>query len=406
MKCRICNNEKLKKFLSLGTTPLANKFLSEKELSQKEETFPLEVCFCPSCKLVQLTYIVPPDIMFKNYVYVSSTTNTFKLHFTRMAKDISKEFNLDNNSLVVDIGSNDGLLLKGFQQFGVQTIGIEPATNVARVAQQKGIETINDYFKTDVAKKIISEKGNADVVTATNVFAHVDNIRDFVSNVKILLKKEGIFVIEVPYLIDMLEKMTFDAIYHEHLSYFSITPLIYFFEMMNMNIFKIEKVGSHGGSLRVFIKNRASNFITDKSVESMISNEKVIGIDRFETYKKFAKKVSGTKIKLVQCINNLKNKGKIIAAYGAPAKGNTLLNFCHIGIDKIDYIVEDNPLKQGLFTPGTHIRVVDPKMLDEKKPDYILILAWNFKEEILNKTKKYKEAGVKFIIPLPEPIII
>ncbi len=406
MKCRICNNKNLKKFLSLGKTPLANSFLSERVLNKKEKNFPLEVCFCPNCKLVQLTYVVPHNVMFENYIYVSSTTNTFKIHFTKMAEDISKEFNLNEKSLAVDIGSNDGVLLKGFQKCGVKTIGVEPAKNVALIAQQNGVETINDFFNRSVVKKILAKKGNADVVTATNVFAHVDDIHDFVNNVKVLLKENGIFVIEAPYLVDMLEKMTFDTIYHEHLSYFSVIPLVNFFERAGMKVFKIKKVNSHGGSIRVFVKKKGSNLEINESVYSMIKNEKKIGIDNFELYKNFANKVYETRAKLVRYLKDIKNKGKKIAAYGAPAKGNTLLNFCNIGTDYIDYIVEDNQLKQGLFTPGTHIPVVSPKMLDEDMPDYILILAWNFVEEILNKTKKYADVGIKFIIPLPEPKLV
>lgn len=406
MKCRICNNTDLRKFLSLGQTPLANSFLDEKDLSQKEKTFPLEVCFCPNCKLVQLSYVVSPEQMFKDYVYVSSTTNTFRVHFAKMAEEISNDFCLNEKSLAVDIGSNDGLLLKGFQKFGVQTIGVEPATNLAIIAEKDGVETINDFFNENVVRKIIAKKGHADVVTATNVFAHVDNIQELVKNVKHLLKTNGIFVIEVPYLVDMIEKMTFDTIYHEHLSYFSVMPLADFFKKANMEIFKIKRVDSHGGSLRIFVKKNEGKFEIDKSVNLMLENERKLGIDDFETYKKFADKVYALKAKLTKCFEDIKSKGKIIVAYGAPAKGNTLLNFLGIGSDYIDYVVEDNPLKQGKFTPGSHIPVLSPKMLDEKKPDYILILAWNFADEILSKTRKYKQEGVKFIIPLPELAVV
>ena len=406
MRCRICNSKDLRNFLSLGKTPLANSFLLEKELNLEEKKFPLEACFCMDCKLVQLNYIVPAELMFKNYIYVSSTTNTFKVHFAKMAEEISREFKLNEKSLAVDIGSNDGLLLKGFQKFGVKTFGVEPAANLADIARKNGVDTINDFFNESAAKEIISKKANADVITATNVFAHVDNISDLIRNVKFLLKENGIFVIEVPYLVDMLEKMTFDAIYHEHLSYFSVIPLAKFFKMNGMEIFKIKKVDSHGGSLRVFAKKKEGKFEIDESVSMMIENEKKIGIEDFETYKKFADKVYAVKKKLIHYLKDIKSKGKIVAAYGAPAKGNTLLNFCGIGNDYIDYIVEDNPLKQGLYAPGSHIIVLGPNALDEKKPDYILILAWNFAEEILNKTKKYKDMGIKFIIPLPEPVVV
>ena len=406
MKCRICDNTKLEKFLSLGTTPLANNFLSKEQLKQKEDKFPLEVCFCNNCKLAQLGYVVPAEMMFKNYVYVSSTTKTFQIHFSKMAEELYKEFGLDENSLAVDIGSNDGLLLKGFQKFNVNTIGVEPATNVAKIAKEGGVETINEFFSRSVVDQIIKRKGHADVVTATNVFAHIDNIKDVVANVKILTNDDGIFVIEFPYLVDMLEKMTFDTVYHEHLSYFSIMPLTYLFDSMGMEIFKLQKVESHGGSLRVFVKKKGSKHKIDASVKSIVENEKRLKLGEIQTYSKFAEKVYDVKTKLLNYIKDIKGKGKMIVAYGAPAKGNTLLNFCGIGKEQIGYIVEDNPLKQGLYAPGTHIPVVNSKKLDEEMPDYVLILAWNFAEEILNKTKNYKDKGVKFIIPLPQPRIV
>ena len=405
-KCRICGNKYLKKFLSLGKTPLANHFLTKEQIKEEEKSFPLEICFCENCKLVQLTYIVPPELMFKNYVYLSSTTRTFQMHFSKMAEDISGEFNLNEKSLAVDIGSNDGILLKGFQKMNVQTIGVEPAANVAKLAEENGVETINSFFGEKTVREIIRRKGNADVVTATNVFAHIDNIHEVIKNVKSLLKKNGIFVIEIQYFIDTIEKMNFDNVYHEHLSYFTLTSLIYLFKMHGMQIFKVEKVESHGGSLRVFSMKDENKHTVNVSVPRILKHEEELGVGKFELYEKFAGKVYAVKDKLVKYLKEIKKKNKNIAAYGAPAKGNTLLNFCGIGKNEIDFIVEDNPLKQGLFSPGTHIPVVSTRMLDEKKPDYILILAWNFADEILSKTKKYADSGTKFIIPLPEPRIV
>ena len=405
-QCRICGNKDLNKLLSLGNQPLANSFLIDSELNKEENKFPLEICFCSNCKLVQLTHVVSPDVLFKNYVYVSSTTNTFKIHFFEMAEKITKMLNLNSESLAVDIGSNDGILLKGFKKFGVRTVGVEPASNIAMIANQDGVETINNFFNRDVVNKIISEKGHVDVVTATNVFAHVNDIHDLVGNIKLLLKENGIFVIEVPYLLDMLEKMTFDTIYHEHLSYFTITPLIEFFRKFDMEIFKIEKVDTHGGSLQVFVKNKSANLDYDGSVNNFLNEENKIGVENFKLYEDFSKKVFEVKTRLVTFLKQIKQEGKSIVAYGAPAKGNTLLNFCGIGKEYIDYIVDDNPLKQNLFAPGTHIPVVNSSMLEKQRPDYILILAWNFAKEIMENNKKYRDAGVKFIIPLPEPTIV
>ncbi len=406
MKCRICSNEKLYKFLSLGNTALANRFLKEQDLYKEEPKFPLEVLLCEKCKLVQLGYVVPPQIMFDNYVYVSSTTKTFQIHFAQMAEELVKDLGLKEKSLAVDIGSNDGLLLKGFQKFDVNVIGVEPASNVAKIAQANGIDTINDFFSRTVVEKIISMKGRADVVTATNVFAHINDIDDVVENVKMLTKEDGVFVVEFPYLVDMLQKMTFDAIYHEHLSYFAVIPLYYLFKQHGMEIFKIKKVESHGGSLRVFVKKIIGKHEADNSVEEFISNEEKIGVNRLETYEKFAKKVNEVKANIVNCIKNLKKQNKKIAAYGAPAKATTLLSFCNIGKNEIDFVIDDNTLKQGMFMPGTHIPVKTFKSLGELNPDYVLILAWNFSEEILNKTELYRKKGMRFIVPLPKLKIV
>jgi len=406
MKCRGCKNENLKEIISLGETPLANSFLSEADLEKKEEKFPLGICFCPVCKLVQLNHVVPPEFMFKHYVYVSSTTNTFKIHFSEMAHDICENFSLNDNSLAVDIGSNDGILLKGFQQRGIRFIGVEPAANVAKIAEENGLETINAFFSESVVQEILRMKGAADVVTATNVFAHIDDIDDVMRNVKTLLKKDGVYVIEVQYLVDTIEKMTFDNIYHEHLSYYTLTSLNNFFKKHNMVVFKVQRVDSHGGSLRVFVKKFEGRHEVEDSVSELLEYENKIGINDFSLYEQFATKVYEVKRQFIEYLTHVKKEGKTIAGYGAPAKGNTLLNFCGIGRDVIDFIIEDNPLKVGLYTPGTHIPVVALQALDEKKPDYIVILAWNFAQEILAKTKKYAEQGVKFIIPLPEPVLV
>lgn len=406
MECRICRGRELREFLSLGKTPLANSFLSKDELAKGEDSFPLALCFCPRCKLVQLTHVVAAEKMFRNYVYLSSTTNTFRVHFTKMGEDISKEFGLGKNSLAVDIGSNDGILLKGFQKANVQTVGVEPATNIAKIAEQNGVETINNFFSKEVVQEIISRKGHADVVTATNVFAHINDIDAVATDVKALLKTEGIFVIEIQYIVDMIEKMTFDNIYHEHVSFYSLTSLDYFFRKHGMQIFNVERNDSHGGTLRAFMKKSGSGHKISPSVKELLDYEENIGIKDFKIYKDFADRVYGVKEKLVSSIKKIKGQGKKIAAYGAPAKGNTLLNFCRIGSDYIDYVVDDNPLKVGLYTPGTHIPVVNSKHLEENVPDYILVLAWNFAKEILEKTRGYREKGVRFIIPLPEFVIV
>jgi SAM-dependent methyltransferase len=400
--CRVCGKVDPKMFLSLGETPLANSFLSKEDLTKDEDKFPLETAYCDNCHFVQLNYVVPGEVMFKNYIYVSSTSNTFNIHFSEMAEVVKEILDLNDKSLAVDIGSNDGILINWFKKVGVKCVGVEPATNIAKIANEKGFETINEFFSENSVNQIVTKYGNADVVTACNVFAHIDDIDSVVENVKKLLKKDGVYVIEFQYLVNTIEDMTFDNIYHEHVSYYSLTSISYFFKKHGMKIFRADKVSSHGGSLRIFVKNDEGNHEMDKSVQDTLDYEKKIGIDAIELYENFANKVNGIKEKLVSTVKDLKKQGKVIAGFGAPAKGNTMLNFCQLGKEDIDYIVDENPLKVGLFTPGTHIPVESMKMLDEKKPDYIIILAWNFADEILQKTKKYAEHGVKFIIALPE----
>lgn len=406
MDCRICGSSEVRPFLRLGETALANSYLSERQLSSSEPEFPLEVAFCPKCCLVQLTFVVPPELLFKHYLYVTSTSNTFRVHFTQMAESIVRQFGLGSGSLAVDIGSNDGLLLRGFLKFGVKVVGVEPASNVAKIAEADGIYTINDFFTSAVVDRILAENGKADIITANNVFAHTTTIHDIAEDVKRLLKDDGVFVIEAAYLVDMLEQMTFDAVYHEHLFYYSLTTLDYFFRLHGMLIFRVEHVSSHGGSLRVFVKKESSSMPVEQPVSDMLYAEERKGVRSFSTYAGFAGRVESARSSLVSLLRRLKSSGASIAAYGAPAKATTLLSFCNIGKETIDYIVDDSPLKQGLFMPGSRIPIVSQKMLDEKTPDYILILAWNFADEILKKTKPYADRGVKFIIPFPEPVVV
>jgi len=307
----------------------------------------------------------------------------------------------------VDIGSNDGLLLKGFNDFkNVKVMGVEPATNIAKMANDSGINTINDFFDEKIVNEIIEKKGKADIVTANNVFAHINDIGEVIKNVKTLLKENGTFVIEVQYFVDTIEQMTFDNVYHEHLSYYTLTSLEYFFKEHDMDIFNVQKVDSHGGSLRVFIRKNKVKHEINEDVGKILDYEKDIGVDNINFYKKFADNVYEVKKELIKFFNEFKSKNKKIVGYGAPAKSTTLLNFLNVDNNYIEYIVEDNPLKIGLYTPGTHIPLVSSNALDENKPDYILILAWNFASEIMDKTINYRQKGVKFIIPLPKPRIV
>ena len=405
-KCRICDNPNLKKALSLGETPLANSLLSKKELENEEELYPLELVFCNKCNLCQLSYVVHPERMFKHYLYVSSTTQSFDKHFEDLADKAIKDLSLGQGAFVIDIGSNDGILLKKFKEKGLQVLGIEPATNICEIARKSGIDTINDFFNSEIANTIIKLKGKADVITATNVFAHIPDIKDFTSNVKNLIKDDGTFIIEVQYLLDTLQKITFDNIYHEHVSYFSVISLDKFFKDEGMQIVKVEHVDSHGGSIRVFIKTNNKNLVIDKSVEEFIESERVYGLNKEETYEKFAQKVLEMRNKLINFIKTKKEEGKKIIGYGAPAKATTLLNFYQINKDHLDYIIDDNKLKQGLFIPGVRIPIISKENMGNPLPDYALILAWNFADEIILNNKFYTDKGVKFVIPIPEPRIV
>lgn len=391
MRCRICDNRELKMIVSLGSSPLANNFV--KAPGDKEQRFPLDLFFCPKCKLVQLGQVVHPDLMFKHYVYVAGTTDTFRKHFEEYAVSVTKQFKLKKDSLVIDIGSNDGLLLS---YFNTKTMGVEPASNIVPIAIKAGVDTINNYWGEETVKRILAWKGYADVVTANNVFAHIDNIKEVTRNVKNAMKTNGVFIIECAYLPDMIRDMTFDMVYHEHLSYYSLTPLVTFFRKQGMTVFDVKHMDSHGGSIRVFVKKDEGEHMVKQSVRNMLDEEKGLGVNGFTMYKVFGEKIWNVKDRLIQEL-----KGKNVVGYGAPAKGNTLLNYCGFSGDDIRYIVEDNPLKVGLFAPGTHIPIVSPKRLHEDKPDYILILAWNFKDEILRRTSWMQ--GVKFMVPLPFP---
>lgn len=404
MQCRVCGSSDARQVLSLGESPLANSFLKEEQLKEEEPKFPLGINFCNSCKLVQLSHVVPKEQMFSNYLYLTSVSRTFQEHFTRMAEEVSKKLGIQAG-LVVDIGSNDGILLLGFKKMGLKTIGVEPAANVAKIAREKGVETINGFFDSESVNQIIRTKGKADVITATNVFAHVDYINDFAGHVHSLMKDDGSFVVEIQYFLDTMEKMNFDNIYHEHLYFYTLTSLKNLLERHKLIIFDVERNDSHGGTLRVFSKKINGKQGISENVTRLLAEEQKKGVDEYETYKAFAQKVGKVKENLVKFIRKIKSQGKSIAGFGAPAKSTTLLNYCGLGKNEIDYIVDENPLKAGLYAPGTHIPVVKAETLDIKRPDYIVILAWNFAKEIMEKTGKYAKLGTKYIIPLPEPRI-
>ena len=405
-RCRICKNKKLERILDLGEMPLANAFLNKNQLSQKEISYPLRVVWCESCGLLQIDEIVPHEILFRNYVYVSGTSEALRKHFEGLATEVVTNFKLNSNSLVIDIGSNDGTLLKEFKKIGSKVIGVEPAVNISKIAQENGIKTINDFFSEDIAKKIIKENEKAEAITATNVVAHTNDLDDLLKGISYLLKDDGVFVIEVPYLVDLLENIEFDTIYHEHLSYFAVCPLKRFFEERDFKIINIERVKIHGGTIRVFVSKKKSRFNINKNVNQLVSLEIKKGLNEVTAYRKFAERVEKLKEDLVNLLQKLQSENKKVIGYGAAAKGNTLLNYYHIKPEIIEFIADLNPMKQNKFTPGTHIPVYSPEIIYEAKPDYMLILAWNFADEIMKQQSKFNEMGGKFIIPVPEVRII
>jgi SAM-dependent methyltransferase len=406
MKCRACNSTNLKLFLDLGKIPLVDKFKTKNELSKKEKFFPLNVCICSSCKLVQLGYILPPKTMFNSkYAYESSTTQLRTKVYFDMAKVLCKRFKLKPDSLVVDVGSNIGLLLKGFKKQKMKVLGIDPSSNIAKMAIDGGIDTIIDFFNPKIASKILKKYGYASIITATNVFAHVDDLNSFMKSCKILLDDNGIFVFQSPYLYHLIKNNEYDTIYHEHVSYLSITPLVSFFNKFDLEIFDIDENIIDGGSIRCYIGKKNLRPISTK-IQKYVNLEKKSGIHTMKRLKKFSSEVKSQKRQLKTLLKKLKQDKKRIVAVSAPAKGTVLLNYCDIDEKILDFATEKSSIKIGKYMPGNKIPVVHDNFLDNDFPDYALLLAWNFADEIMNNLKNFKKNGGKFIIPIPHPKIV
>jgi len=401
MKCDICSSENLVKFLNLGLHPPPLNFLINE--NDKEEKFPLEVYFCKSCGLVQLGNDVDPNIMFKEYLYTSGVSIAFKKHLQSFAKILIERFKLMPSELVIDIASNDGTLLSFFSARSIQVLGIEPSTT-AKIAEENGIPTINEFFDESVAESVLEKYGKARIITAANVFAHVTKLDSFIKGVKKLLTDDGIFVIESQYLLDIVKKLAYDTIYHEHLRYYGLTQLIQLFNAYELEVFDTERIGAQGGSFRVFIAKKGKFQILN-SVNEMLKDEKENKLSSLETFLKFAERVKENKRKIRELLLKLKSDNKKIVGLSAPARSCTLLNYWEINPELVDYIVEKSTLKIGKFTPGTHIRVLDDKKLVEEQPDYALLLSWHFGKNIINKFRNDGYKG-KIIIPLPEPKIL
>lgn len=407
-KCRICKSKDLIDVLDLTDQPIPNGFLTKSQLKEKEEKYPLAVCFCKNCSLMQLRYLVNPKVMFDNYLYIPSASKTRISHFKGLAEETKELTKFNSKSLIIDIGSNDGSLLTEFKNLGARTLGIDPAENLVKVAALSGIETVNDYFDSQVAKKIVKKYGKAKAILATNVIAHINDLYEVMKGGEIILEDNGIFLMQFPYSLDLIEKNLFDTIYHEHLSYFSLKSLLVLSKNSELEIFNIEKSDLDGGSLKVYWKKKSNNRrkVNIDKINKILKEEENYGLYDIKTYKLFADRVEKLKNDAVKKLTSLKKKGKTIVGYGAAAKANVLLNY--FGIDKklIDYIVDSTPYKQGRFTPGSHIPIYPEDKIYETNPDYVLIFAWNFAKEIMDKNRRFKNHGGKFIFIEPKVKIV
>jgi len=399
--CRLCNTARPTQVFALNPTPPANAFVSKEKLDIEQPTFPLKLYFCEACSHLQLLDVIDPKELFRNYIYVSSTSTSFVEHFKDYTATCISRFDLMPGNLVVDIGSNDGALLKFFQEKRLNVLGIDPARSIAAEATASGIETWPEFFDQTIADQIKVQKGPATLITANNVFAHADDLSGMATNIRDLLTPDGVFVFEVSYLGNVYENTLFDTIYHEHIAYHSAQPLVMFFKTKNMDFFAAERTSSHGGSLRGMVQLNGGPHKADGSVQSLIDYEKKLALDKLQTWTSFSKKINALRNDLVDLLTRLKQNGKTIAGFGAPAKATTLMYHFNLGPDIIDFIVDDAPLKQGLYSPGLHIPVLSTQALYERKPDYVILLAWNFTQQIMANHQDYLDGGGHFIQPLP-----
>lgn len=405
--CRFCKTPLHHTFCDLGMSPLSNSYLKKEDLSKKEPFYPLHAYVCDKCFLVQLEEFETPDQIFSDYAYFSSYSESWLKHAEKYVSSMIQRFKFNSTSQVIEIASNDGYLLKFFKAKGVPVLGIEPASNVADVAIAHGIPTRKNFFGVGTAKELLKEDVQADLLLGNNVLAHVPDVNDFVEGMKLLLRPHGVITMEFPHLLKLITEHQFDTIYHEHFSYFSFLTVEKVFAKHGLTLFDVEELSTHGGSLRIFAKhlNDTSNPMTSKVAE-LKQREISFGLDKLQTYQSFQKNVLQTKESLIKFLKEAKKEGKSVIGYGAPAKGNTLLNFCGIGKESIDYTVDRSPHKQGHFLPGTHIPIRHPDDVSKTKPDYLLILPWNIKDEIIHQMSFISSWGGQFVIPIPHTEVV
>ena len=405
--CRLCDESTLRPFLDLGRMPIANAFLSAEQLSEPEYTFNLEAGFCESCFMVQLIDTVDPNMLFHdNYAYFSSISHVMDQHFADLANTISNKIFYDETLSVIEIGSNDGILLEKISGYSSNTIGIEPSTNVAAVARSKGLDVISEFFNEDLAGKLLAEYGLAQLVVGANVLCHIPDLNELARVLNVVLDDEGVFIFEDPYLLDIMSKLAYDQIYDEHFYYFSITSLSNLFQRHGLRLFRVEQIPVHGGSMRIYGCKSESSRSVEASVVNQLQTESNYGLSNLESYVAFADSVKKSRSSLVNLLGNLQNEGKRIVGYAASSKGTVILNYCGLGADMLEYVCDNTPSKQGLFTPGTHIPIVSIDAFAADYPDYAFVLAWNHMKEISEKEKEFHSKGGRFITHIPEACII
>jgi len=405
--CRLCGSRELERVIELTPTPPGNHVLRADELKVQSSKYPLEVYFCNDCAHLQLGHVVKPEILYqRRYTYVSATSPVFVTHLKEYAAAMIQRFSLEKGSLVADIGSNDGTCLKFFKAAGFEVLGIDPAIDIARVASDQGIETIPDFFSPEKARHLRSQRGPAKLITSHNACAHIDDLSDVIEGVEHWLCSDGLFVMEVGYLVDVYQKLWFDTIYHEHLDYHTLAPLLGFFARFGLEIIGVERIAPQGGSIRVIAQKKGGPYQADASVDQLLELEYSLAMDRPDTFQSFNRRINSVRNGLEKLLVDLKQQGHSIAGYGAPTKATTMLMHFGLSTEVLDFTLEDNPLKHGCFIPGALIPIVPVSELYDRNPDYLVILAWNFAKSIMQKHTKFHDEGGRFILPMPEPVIV